>query len=116
MEHITTRVCAKCKEEKSIDDFYFLNHRGYYDCYCEKCRNKMSSDWQKRNPERQRELNEKSIKKKEKDAYISIGGWKMSALNYTKKNEYKYTAINTNGDFFQTNDKEDFIDFIKEKI
>ena len=50
MVHITTKVCAKCKEEKSI-----------------------------------------SIEKKKNKCYASVGGWKMSVLNYTKK---KKTSIN----------------------
>ena len=116
MVHITTKVCAKCKEEKSIDDFYFLNNKGCYDCYCKKCHVKMSSDWQRKNPEKYYELIKKSIEKKKNKCYASVGGWKMSVLNHAKKNEYKYTALNTDGQLFQTNNKEDFINFINENV
>ena len=116
MVHITTRVCAKCKKEKNIDDFYFFMSKGHFDCYCKECKKTMASDWQRTKPERQKEINERCVSKKENEAYLPVGGWKMSVLNHTKKNEYKYTALNTDGQFYQTNSKEDFINFIKEKI
>lgn len=74
----------------------------------------MSSDWQRKNPEKQSELIKKSIAKKKNECYAFVGGWKMFVLNYTKKKEYKYTALNTDGQLFQTNNKKDFIDFINE--
>jgi hypothetical protein len=44
-----TKSCAKCWIEKPIEDFYTLNGS-----YCKKCICKLSSDWQKNNPEENR--------------------------------------------------------------
>lgn len=40
---ITEKTCAKCKKEKSVREFYFMNkEHTRIDSYCSICRNKMN--------------------------------------------------------------------------
>ena len=45
-----TKSCAKCWTTKTIEEFYCSNNS-----YCKKCICKLVSDWQKRNPAKNRE-------------------------------------------------------------
>jgi recombinational DNA repair protein (RecF pathway) len=45
-----TKSCAKCWETKPVEEFYVYNNS-----YCKKCVRKLTSDWQKRNPIKNRE-------------------------------------------------------------
>lgn len=43
-------------------------------------------------------------KKHNKNEYYSVGGWKIIYLNYVKKGEYRFQAVNTDGRSYATND------------
>lgn len=105
-----TKVCRKCGQEKPVSEFIpDGRYRCGYQTYCRKC----TSEYQKM----RRYLSEKERKERQAiaDFEQKLGGFKVSILNYTENGEYKYTVASTKGDFFQTNSKEEFISFLKER-
>ena len=54
----------------------------------------------------------------ESDAQLneSVGGYKCYILNYAKKSEFKYNIVSTNGQVINTNDKNEFVDYIIKNI
>lgn len=110
-----TKFCKKCGQEKPVSEFIpDGRYRSGYQTYCRKCTN----EYQKmRRLGNGFCLSEKE--RKERQAIVGfeqkLGGFKVSILNYAKNGEYKYTVASTKGDFFQTNSKEEFINFLKER-
>ena len=51
-EYLEHKVCKRCKEEKTVSEFYTSN-RGYYDSYCKPCCSFRTMDWRRRHPEQQ---------------------------------------------------------------
>ena len=84
---------------------------------CRDCQNKQHREALERRKENGFCLSEKERKERQAiaDFEQKLGGFKVSILNYAEKGEYKYTVASTKGDFFQTNSKEEFINFLKER-
>lgn len=100
-----TKFCKKCGKEKPVSEFIpDGRYRCGYQTYCRKC----VSEYQKQ----RRQGKERQATA---DFDRLLGGFKVSILNYAKNREYKYTVASTKGGFFQTNSKEEFINFIKER-
>jgi hypothetical protein len=79
---MNTKVCFKCKTEKSLDEFY-LKKNGHYHSYCNECRSIVKKEWniihreenkeyKRRNvfkDKKYREENRELIKKRSHDSY-----------------------------------------------
>ncbi len=52
--NITTKICARCKVEKVITDFYYLKNKAKYACWCKKCSIESAVRWSKNNRQRRR--------------------------------------------------------------
>ncbi len=74
-QHMDTKTCNRCNEEKTLDHFYLTQKRGkpYYQPFCREChcikentpeRKKQKAEWHQRNKER---LYQKVLKKKADD-------------------------------------------------
>lgn len=96
------KVCRMCGRELPISAF--PKDKGYKSGRSNQCR-----DCQ--NKQHREALERQAIA----DFEQKLGGFKVSILNYAEKGEYKYTVASTKGDFFQTNSKEEFINFLKER-
>lgn len=99
------KVCRMCGRELPISAF--PKDKGYKSGrsnQCRDCYNKQHCE---------------ALERKERQALADfeqkLGGFKVSILNYAKNGEYKYTVASTKGDFFQSNSKEEFISFLKER-
>lgn len=57
------KTCTKCKEEKSLHDFYFDNYHGRYQSQCKECRKKLVIAAQKL-PENKPRLRKAQLKHK----------------------------------------------------
>lgn len=70
------KSCSRCKEEKSVSEFYIS--KGRVSSACKVCKSDMYKDWEKRNPEKRRELH---------DRYYSKRRWYLLKSKYgiTKK-------------------------------
>ena len=54
---VTEKQCCKCKEVKNLDDFSFLMGGKYKrSAWCKKCHSKHAREWEKKHPERTKEL------------------------------------------------------------
>lgn len=113
------KVCRMCGRELPISAF--PKDKGYKSGRSNQCRDCYNKQ-HKEALEKQRELGFcLSAKKRQERQAIAdfdrlLGGFKVSILNYAKNREYKYTVASTKGDFFQTNSKEEFINFLKERV
>ena len=45
-----------------------------------------------------------------------VGGYKMAVLNRTKSGEKRFNVVRTDGFCFSTDSKEEFINFLKERL
>lgn len=112
------KVCRTCGRELPISAF--PKDKGYKSGRSNQCRdyyNKQHREALERQKENGFCLSEKERKERQPiaDFEQKLGGFKVSILNYAEKGEYKYTVASTKGDFFQTNSKEEFINFLKER-
>lgn len=112
------KVCRTCGRELPISAF--PKDKGYKSGrsnQCRDCQNKQHREALERRKENGFCLSEKERKERQAiaDFEQKLGGFKVSILNYAEKGEYKYTVASTKGDFFQTNSKEEFINFLKER-
>jgi len=66
---IETKICIRCKEEKSLDEFYARKSRGSgHFSYCKQCSKVIKKEWKESNPEYYREWAKKNPDKiKESD-------------------------------------------------
>lgn len=111
-------VCRTCGRELPISAF--PKDKGYKSgrsTQCRDCYNKQHREALEKRKELGFCLSDKERKERQAIAVFDrlLGGFKVSILNYAKNREYKYTVASTKGDFFQTNSKEEFINFIKER-
>ena len=92
--------CSCCRKLLPDDAFCKNTHiKDGLDYYCKACRIKL------RHGERPADI--RPIKRS------SIGGWKITVLNYAKANESKFNIYDTDRQkLFQTNDKKAFADQI----
>lgn len=125
-----TKVCRKCGQEKPVSEFI---PDGRYRCGYQTCCRKCTNEYQKMRRLGKKDKGYKSGRSNQcrdcqnkqhrealerpamADFEQKLGGFKVSILNYAEKGEYKYTVASTKGDFFQTNSKEEFINFLKER-
>lgn len=47
-----TKICAKCKQEKTLNEFYFRKNKNRYDYSCKKCENERTKKYYKYNREK----------------------------------------------------------------
>ena len=62
-----TKICSKCRIEKSIDDFYFRKDRKQYYTYCKKCRKEYLKLFKKRHIEKNKS---RDFSKEQKECLI----------------------------------------------
>lgn len=98
--------CTLCGKDLPENEFYpsLLKKKQHH---CKKC---FYEHYQKKAIKKY----EESLKKfPELDFNRYCGGYEIKILNYAKNGEYKYIIKSTVSEFLQTNDKEKFINKIK---
>lgn len=53
-----TKTCSKCKEEKSVEDFYKSSRYGYQ-AWCKKCNTQAQKDWRENSRDKYRNYHDK---------------------------------------------------------
>ena len=105
------KKCSKCGQLLPLDSF--SKGLTYKDCHksiCKKCINEYNREYRVRKKERKKKL--LGIKNLEPEDYL--GGYMVYVLNHTKRGEFKYNVVSTKGNVFHTNNKEDFLSFLRE--
>ena len=54
-----TKVCSKCRKEKPLSEFYFLNDKGRYHSKCKECESQRKKEYRKNNLEKEKERHKK---------------------------------------------------------
>lgn len=97
------RICRCCHKELPLSAFNKDKSRkdGYY-IYCRECSHKKQKE---------------SISKQEERTIARadeiIGGYKISILNHASRIEKKYNVTSTNGNYYATNDKVEFFNYLR---
>lgn len=115
----TKHICRTCGRELPISAFPKDNgYKSGRSTQCRDCYNKQHKEAQEKRKELGFCLSDKERKERQATADFDrlLGGVKVSILNHAKRGETKYTVASTKGGFFQTNSKEEFIKFIKERV
>lgn len=127
------KVCHKCGEKKPLREFSRqASCRGGYSTFCKACKSKQAREWAEKNPERKKQMNlayQQKVKAQtrtlaQKEFYAAkkdfqtdlLGGFKASILNYTKRGEFRFNIVRTDGKVFKTNNKQEFLDFLEKRI
>lgn len=113
-----TKVCRKFGQEKPVSEFIpDGRYRSGYQTYCRDCHNEQHRAALERRKEAGFGLTaqEREERKAAEKFEEMFGGFQVSILNHAKRGETKYTVASTKGGFFQTNSKEEFVNFIKER-
>lgn len=104
--------CPKCGETKPKSEFYKNAHmKDGLSVQCKKCHNKYSVQYMKEYKIWDRE---EQIKDDINNFNRYMGGYKMTILNYVKKGEFKYNIESTSGELIRTNDKQEFLENLKD--
>jgi len=83
-----TKICSKCKEEKTVDCFYKNGKKNNIQVYrpdCKKCRDAQIETYQKKNPEKYRKWNDIS-----NDRRREAGKYKEYSANRFKTHPHIY--------------------------
>ena len=94
-----TKICTKCKKEKSIIEFYkYKRNRDGLNCWCKNCANESVLLWKKNNPEKARECRKKSNNKyyrnNSEEAREYHKNWQKNNLEKLKNYNEKYRKDN----------------------
>lgn len=110
------KICPRCKRKLPLSEFYIKKSTGSYESYCKKCKKELCKQWFFNNKERHLKYQKKYNKNLKKLEDLcdgqAVGGYNITILNYTKKSEYKYNIVSTDGKSFFTNSKSDFLNFL----
>ena len=97
--------CVRCHKLLPESEFYKDKRKkaGLWWC-CRKCENQYHKEYNYRKAEEQ-DVFDKSNE--------IIGGYKVSILNHASRTENKYTIVGTDGNYYATNDKGAFLDYLR---
>lgn len=85
---IDKKLCSRCKEEKEITEYYLS--KGRYSSACKSCKSNMYKDWEKRNPEKRKEIHERH--------YEKTARWHVLKYKYgITKEDYEKMLLLQNG-------------------
>lgn len=99
-----TKLCTCCKRKLSLNSFYkrSISKDGYYPI-CKSCYRKL--------------YNGNENYRKAMDTFEDhFGGCTIHILNQPKKGEHKYNIITTKGSIFSYDDREYFLDKLKQML
>lgn len=91
---IDKKKCSRCKEDKDITEYYLS--KGRYSSACKSCKSEMYKDWEKRNPEKRRELHERYYAKRR--WYLLKCNYGITKIEYEdmlKKQDFKCAICKT---------------------
>lgn len=95
--------CCHCHKLLPVSEFYKnRSHRDGLSVCCKIC----TKIIQKKSIERIKALNEPNFEP-------IIGGYKISILNHASRTENKFTIVGTDGNYYATNDKGEFLDYLR---
>lgn len=99
------KKCGKCGVIKPISEFY-IRKDGKPMWACKECNKKLVKKWNKENfsPKTKESLSNENIP--------IVAGYKCYILNRTKQGEFKYNIVSTSGDVINTNDKNEFMEYL----
>lgn len=53
---LSTKKCKGCNEIKSVSEFYTTHKGRYYKPYCKPCENEYKKEWNRKNPDKMKEM------------------------------------------------------------
>lgn len=106
--------CSICRRALPLDRFSKdAAYKGGYKTICKDCVNDYGRKYREQQKEKLRDyVTLQELMKAEK----ILGGYKIFIQNHTKKGESKYNVIDTAGEVFKTNDRKEFLDYLRGKI
>lgn len=87
MEDVMYKICSKCKENKSINDFYVDKRRNKHYQHCKKCQNLYTKKWAEENKEKQIEYSQNYYQKNKEMYKENSDQW------YEKNKEHKAETV-----------------------
>lgn len=84
------RICTKCNEEKTIDNFRYrkdtrYKNGGHYVTYCKNCESLIANKWNKQHPELCKKYNEKTKHSEKRKQWIENYKEKQNELNRKRR-------------------------------
>ena len=98
-------ICTVCHRDLPEGEFYPSSlKRGWH--ICKKCHNKKTAPSVKKYQASLKTLDDLDFNR-------FWGGFTIKVLNFARDGEYRYSAKSTDGSICQTNDKGEFVDYLK---
>jgi hypothetical protein len=86
-----SKTCRNCKEEKEASLFSpSFSYKDGLHCYCRACMTKRSADWQKRNPERAKQLKKESRARNPDGVRAAQRKWNMANVEKCRAYQREY--------------------------
>ena len=108
------KMCNRCRRILPLDRFSKNDtYKDGFKTICKDCVNDYGRKYREQQKEKLRDyVTLQELMKAEK----ILGGYKIFIQNHTKKGESKYNVIDTAGEVFKTNDRKEFLDYLRGNI
>lgn len=110
-------ICRKCKQILPITDFYL--NTGFplgHSTDCLPCWQAKSRAYKEKARLEKWKAKQKLKRQTLRDADYFLGGWNIYIQNHSKENEFKFNILSTRGEIYQTDDFNNFINYLKGNI
>lgn len=109
--------CSICRRALPLDRFSKdAAYKGGYKTICKDCVNDYGRAYREKETQKYNEMREYITLQELMKAEKILGGYKIFIQNHTKKGESKYNVIDTAGEVFKTNNKDEFFNYLRGKI
>jgi hypothetical protein len=107
----SVKMCNECRRVLPLERFSpDAAYKGGYKTICKDCVNDYGRRYRERQKEKLRDyITLQELMKAEK----TLGGYKIFIQNHVKKGERKYNIVDTAGEVFKTNDKNEFFNYLR---
>ena len=111
------KMCNRCRRTLPLDKFSKdAAYKGGYKTFCKDCVKDYGRRYREKQLKNYHEMKEYISLQELMKAEKTLGGYKIFIQNHTKKGESKYNVIDTAGEVFKTNDRKEFLDYLRGNI
>ena len=108
------KTCTRCRRTLPLDRFSKNDtYKDGFKTICKDCVNDYGRHYYRHQLEKWHKFNENLTLKEMMQAEETLGGYKIFIQNHVKKGEQKYNIVDTAGEVFKTNNKDEFFNYLR---
>lgn len=108
------KMCNNCRRVLPLERFSpDAAYKGGYKTICKDCVNDYGRRYREKQLKNYHEMKEYISLQEVMKAEKTLGGYNIFIQNHVKTGESKYNIVDTAGEVFKTNDKEEFFNYLR---